>query len=110
MTSMTNGCKWAAGAAVSIWLAMAGTAQARVFILDDPYNPGEQVLVEIKGCSATEAQLERLLPLLKQRQTNSTSIAALASPGAVLPSIRIVMASPVRTARFSSPLVLGVGY
>jgi hypothetical protein len=110
MTNMTNGCKWAVGAAVSIWLAMAGSVQARVFILDDAYNPGEQVAVEFKGCPGTEAQLEKLLPLLKQRQTTATSIAAVAAPVAVAPSVRIAMASPVRATRFSLPLMVGVGY
>ena len=110
MTNMTNGCKWAIGAAVSIWLAMAGSAQARVFILDDAYNPGEQVAVEFKGCPGTDAQLEKLLPLLKQRQTTATSIAAVAAPVAVAPSVRIAMASPVRATRFSLPLMIGVGY
>ena len=59
MTNMTNGCKWAVGAAVSIGLAMAGSVQARVFILDDAYNPGEQVAVEFKGCPGTDTQLEK---------------------------------------------------
>ena len=110
MTNMTNGCKWAIGAAVSIWLAMAGSVQARVFILDDAYNPGEQVAVEFKGCPGTDAQLEKLLPLLKQRQTTATSIAVVAAPVAVAPSVRIAMASPVRATRFSLPLMIGVGY
>ena len=110
MTNMTNGCRWAVGAAVSIWLAMAGSVQARVFILDDAYNPGEQVAVEFKGCPGTDAQLEKLLPLLKQRQTTATSIAAVAAPVAVAPSVRIAMASPVRATRFSLPLMIGVGY
>ena len=108
MTNMTNGCKWAVGAAVSIGLAMAGSVQARVFILDDAYNPGEQVAVEFKGCPGTDTQLEKLLPLLKQRQTTATSIAA--APVAVAPSVRIAMASPVRATRFSLPLMIGVGY
>jgi len=103
---MMNGRNWAAGAAVAIWFMAASSAQARVFILDDPYNPGEQVVVDFKGCRGTEARLERLLPLLKQQRTTVTSIAA--AP-AVAPSIRIAMTSPVRTAR-SLPLVLGVGY
>jgi len=110
MTNMTNGCRWAVGAAVSIWLAMAGSVQARVFILDAAYYPGEQVVVELKGCPGTDAQLEKLLPLLKQRQTTATSIAAVAAPVAVAPSVRIAMASPVRATRFSLPLMIGVGY
>ena len=110
MTNMTNGCKWAAGAAVLIWLAMAGSVQARVFILDDASNPGERVAVEFRGCPSTDAQLEKLLPLLKQRQTTAPSIAAAAAPVAVAPSIRIAMASPVRATRFSLPLMIGVGY
>jgi hypothetical protein len=117
MTNMTNGCKWAVGAAVSIWLAMAGSVHARVFILDAAYNPGdaaynpgEQVAVEFEGCPGTDAQLEKLLPLLKQRQTTATSIAAVAAPVAVAPSVRIAMASPIRTARVPLPLMIGIGY
>src|SRR5260370_18472486 len=67
MASTTNGCKWTVGTAVSIWLGVAGTAQARVVLLENPYNPGEQVAVEVKGC-LPEAQLAKLLPLLKLRQ------------------------------------------
>lgn len=89
---------------------MASSVQARVFILDDSYNPGERVAMEFEGCPGTDAQLEKLLPLLKQRQTTATSIAAVAAPVAVAPSIRIAMASPVRTTRFSLPLIIGVGY
>ena len=116
MTNMTNGCKWAAGAAVSIWLATTGNVQARVFMLDAAYNPAEQVAnpseqaaVELEGCPGTDAQLEKLLPLLKQRQTTATSIAA-AAPAAMAPSTRIAMASPVHATRFSLPLMIGVGY
>jgi len=94
------------GAALAIWFMAASSAQARVFIVDDPYNPGEQVVVEFKGCHGTDARLERLLPPLKQQQTTATSIAA--AP-AVAPSIQIAMTSPVRAAR-SLPLMLGVGY
>jgi len=107
---MMNGCKWMAGAALSMWLAAAGSAQAGVVILDNPYNPGEQVVVMFKGCPGTEAQLERLLPLLKQRQTMAPSVAAVAAPAAAPPSIRIAMASPVHTLRFSTPIMVGIGY
>jgi hypothetical protein len=110
MANITNGYKWAVGAAMSICFAVVGSAQARVLILDDPYNPGEQVVVEIKGCPVGEAGLEKLLPVFKQRQTTGTSTAAPAPPAAVAPSVRIAMASPVRAARLSLPLVLGVGY
>src|SRR5262249_16084456 len=109
MTNMTIGCKWAAGAAVSIWFAVAGSAQARVFILDDPYIPGEQVMVVFKGCLATEVPLQGLILPLKQKQTTTPSIATVNLPAAVVPSTRIAMASPVR-ARPSLPLMLGVGY
>jgi hypothetical protein len=98
MTSMTHGCKWAAGAAVSIWLGVAGTAQARVVLLENPYNPGEQVAVEVKGC-LSEAQLAKLLPLLKQRQTPDLT-----------PTTRIAMASPVRAANVALPLMVGIGF
>ena len=111
MTKMTNGCKWAVGAAVSIWFAVAGSAQAGVFILDNPYNPGEQVMVTFKGCPGAEAQLERLLPLLKQRQTPAPSIVLVPAPApAVTSSVRIAMASPVHVARFSPPIMTGVGF
>jgi hypothetical protein len=83
---------------VSIWLGVAGTAEARVFLLADPSNPGEQVAVELKGC-ITEARLEKLLPLLRQRQ-----------PVDFAPSVRIAMASPVRPAHVSLPLMVGVGF
>jgi len=98
MASMTCGCKWALGVAVSIWLGVAGTAQARVILLEDPYNPGQQVAVEFKGC-ISEARLEKLLPLLKQGQTADLP-----------PSTRIAMASPARVARVSLPLMVGVGF
>ena len=105
MIRMTNGSKWATGAAVAIWFTLAGSAQARVFIVDDPYNPGEQLVVEFKGCRGMEARLERLLPLVKQQQTSPISIAT-AAPSTVAPSIRIAMTS--RATRL--PIVLGVGY
>jgi hypothetical protein len=117
MTNKTSGCRWAAVAAASIWLVMASSVQARVFILDAVYNPedaaynlDEQVPVELKGCPGTDTQPEKLLPLLKQRQTTATSIVAVGAPVAAAPSIRIATASPIRTARFSLPLTLGVGY
>ncbi len=104
MASTMHGCRWVA-AAVSIWLGVAGTAHARVLLLEnvllleDPYNSGKQVVVELKGCRNSEAGLEKLLPLLKQRQTADLP-----------PSTRIAMASPARGARFSLPLMLGVGF
>ncbi len=98
MARPTRGCKWAVGAAALIWLGVAGTAQARVFLLDDPYNPGEKVAVEFKGC-ISEAQLEKLLPLLKQRQTADLP-----------PPTRIAMASPARGTRLSMPLMVGIGF
>jgi hypothetical protein len=102
MASMTNGCKWTVGTAVSIWLGVAGTAQARVVLLENPYNPAEQIAVEVKGC-LPEAQLAKLLPLLKQRQmadiTPSTRV-AMASP----------MASPAHAVHSSLPLMVGVGF
>ena len=98
MASITNGCKWTVGTAVSIWLGVAGTAQARVVLLEDPYNPGEQVAVEVKGC-LPEAQLAKLLPLLKQRQTVDLT-----------PTTRIAMASPARAVHASLPLVVGIGF
>src|SRR5258707_15052146 len=109
MTNTTNGCRWAVGAAVSIWLAMAGSVQARVFILDDPYNPGEQVTVEFKGCPGTDTQLEKLLPLLKQRQATAPSIAAGGAPVVVAPSIRGRMAVPARTAPLPPARMNGAG-
>jgi hypothetical protein len=98
MARMTHGCKWAVGTAVSIWLGVAGTAQARVVLLENPYNPGEQVAVEFKGC-ISEAQLAKLLPLLKQRQMAELT-----------PTTRIAMASPVRAANVSLPLMVGIGF
>jgi hypothetical protein len=98
MPSITNGCKWTVGTAVSIWLGVAGTAQARVILLENPYNPGEQVAVELKGC-ISEAQLAKLLPLLKQRQTADLT-----------PTTRIAMASPARPVYVSLPLMVGVGF
>jgi hypothetical protein len=98
MTSMTHGCKWAIGTAVSIWLGVAGSAQARIVLLENPYN-GEQVAVEVvKGC-IPEAQLAKLLPLLKQRQTAD-----------ITPPTRLAMASPVRPVRVSLPVMVGVGF
>jgi hypothetical protein len=100
MVSIMQGCRWV-GTAVSIWLGVAGTAQARVFLLEDPYNPGEQIVVELKGCCPSEAGLEKLLPLLKQRQTPDLSSA---------PHARIAMASPPRAAHVSLPLLVGIGF
>jgi len=104
MARIMHGCRWV-GAAVSIWLGVAGTVQARVFLLEDPYDSREQVVsieqavAEFKGCRTSEAGLEKLLPLLKQRQ-----------PADFSPPARIAMASPVRAVRFSFPLTVGVGY
>jgi hypothetical protein len=99
MASTTNGCKWTVGTAVSIWLGVAATAQARVVLLENPYNPGEQIAVEVaKGC-LPEAQLAKLLPLLKQRQT-----ADITAP------TRIAMASPARATHYSLPLMVGIGF
>jgi hypothetical protein len=112
MTTMTNGCKWVVGAAVSIWFAVAGSAQAGVFILDNPYNPGEQVVVTFKGCPGAEAQLEKLLPLLKQRQTpvSSIALAPASAPAAGASPVRVALASPVHVARFTPPTMIGVGF
>jgi hypothetical protein len=99
MATITNGCKWTVGTAVSIWLGVAATAQARVVLLENPYNPGEQIAVEVaKGC-LPEAQLTKLLPLLKQRQT-----ADITAP------TRIAMASPARATHYSLPLMVGIGF
>ncbi len=98
MAKVTHGCKLVVSAAVSIWLGVAGTAQARVVLLENPYNPSEQVAVEFKGCFS-EAQLEKLLPILKQRQTADLP-----------PATRIVMASPARPVRFSPPMMVGVAF
>jgi hypothetical protein len=98
MVSIMDSCKWVVGATAAIWLGVAGTAQARVVLLENPYNPGEQVAVELKGC-LSEAQLEKLLPLLKQRQTADLT-----------PAMRIAMASPARLVHVSLPLMVGVGF
>ena len=98
MASTMQGCKWAAGAAVSIWLGVVGTAQARVILLEDPYNPGEKVAVEVRGC-LSEARLQKLLPLVRQRPATDFS-----------PSTRIAMASPAHASRFTAPLMIGVGF
>ena len=100
MTSIMHGGKWV-GAAVSIWLGVAGTAQARVFLLEDTYNPGEQVVVEAKGCCPSEAGPEKLLPLVKQRQPSDLSPAS---------HTRIARASPPRATHISLPLLVGVGF
>ena len=100
MASIMHGCKWV-GAAVSIWLGVAGMAQARVLLLEDASNSGEQIAVESKAYHPSEAGPEKLLPLPKQRQT------ADLSPS---PAARIAMASPARGARFSFPLLVGVGF
>ncbi len=100
MASIMHGCKWV-GTAVSIWASVAGTAQARVLLLEDPHNPGEQAVVELKGCCPSEAGLEKLLPLVKQRQTPDLSPPSHA---------RIAMASPPRATHVSLPLLVGVGF
>lgn len=104
MASITNGCKWTVGAAVSILLGVAGTAQARVVLLENPYNPGEQIAVEVKGC-LPEAQLAKLLPLLKLRQT-----ADMRQTADIAPSTRVAMASPAHAAHASLPLMVGIGF
>ena len=109
MINIANGCKWTAAAVVSIWFAVVDNAQARVIVLDNPYNPGEQVVLEFKGCHDTEVA-EWLFPLLKQRQNSPSSVAAVAAPADRAPAIRIAMAPPGRTARYSLPLMLGVGF
>ena len=103
MASITNGCMWMVGTAVSIWLGVAATAQARVVLLENPYNPGEQIAVEVvKGC-IPEAQLAKLLPLLRQRQAAD-----------IMPSTRIAMVSPMappaHAAHASLPLMVGIGF
>jgi hypothetical protein len=98
MASMTSGCKWTVGTAVSIWLGVAATAQARVVLLENPYNPGEQVAVEVKGC-LPEAELAKLLLLLKQRQTAD-----------ITPSTRVAMASQAHAVHSSLPLMVGIGF
>jgi hypothetical protein len=100
MASITHSCRWV-GTAVSIWLGVAGTAQARVFLLEDSYNPGKQVVVELKGCRPSEAGLEKLVPLVKQRQTPDLSPAS---------HTRIAMASPPRATHVSLPLLVGIGF
>jgi hypothetical protein len=100
MASIMHGCKWV-GAVAAIWLGVAATAQARVFLVEDPHNPGEQIVVELKGCRPSEAGLEKPLPLVKQPH------AADLSPA---PHARIAMASPPRTTRVSAPLLVGVGF
>jgi hypothetical protein len=100
MASIMHGSKWV-GAAVSIWLGVAGTAQARVLLLEDPSNPSEHVAVESNAYRPSEAGPEKLLPLPKQRQTADI---------APSPPARIAMASPARGARFSFPLLVGVGF
>jgi len=102
MASITNGCKWTVGTAVSIWLGVAATAQARVILLENPYNPGEVVALEVKEC-LPEAQLAKLLPLLKQRQMADFT-------PATLPATRIAMAYPARAAHHSLPLMVGIGF
>jgi len=99
MASIMHGCKWAVGTAVLIWLGVAGTAQARVLLVEYPYNSNEQIVVEFKGCRTSEAGLEKLLPLPKQQQTADLS-----------PSTRIAMVSPGRAVRFSLPLMVGIGF
>jgi hypothetical protein len=110
MMNTKSGCKCVIGAAISIWFAVAGSAQARVLIVEASYNPGEQVVEQFRGCPVAEAGSEKLLPLLKQRQTTATAVAAGAAPAVATPSMRIAMAAPIRTPHFSLPLMLGVGY
>jgi len=108
MTNTMNGSKRLIVAATSIWLAVAGSAEARVLIVEAFYNPGEPAVEQFRGCLVAEAGSEKLLPLLKQRQTTATAMAA--APAVATPSIRVAMAAPVRTLRLSLPLMLGVGY
>jgi len=109
MVNTTNGGKCLIGATISIWLVVAGGAQARVLISEASYNPDQQVVEEFKG-RAAKAESEKPLPLLNQRQTTGTAVAAAAASSGAAPSIRVAMASPVRTLRLSLPLMLGVGY
>jgi hypothetical protein len=109
MVNTMNGSKCLIAATISIWLAVAGGAQARVLIVEASYNPGAQVVEQFRGCPVAEAGSEKLLPLLK-RQATATAMTAGATPAAATPSIRVAMVSPVRTLRLSLPLMLGVGY
>jgi hypothetical protein len=98
MASIMHVCKWV-GTAASIWLGVAATAQARVLLLEDTYDPGEQVVAEFKACRIAETGPLKFPPLLKHRLTADAS-----------PPIRIAMASPARAARPSLPLLIGVGF
>jgi hypothetical protein len=108
MNKMANACKGLVGA-VSIWFAVVGGAQAGVVILDDPDRPGEQVVVEFKGCRPDQGQLEKLLPLLKQRQGSPIM---LATPAAVASPVRTTVTYTAHTTHthLSQALMIGVGF
>jgi len=108
MNKITNACKGLVGA-LSIWCAAIGGAQAGVIILDDPYVPGEQVVLEFKGCRPDQAQLEKFLPLLKQRQTPTSPI-MLASTAPAASPVRTTLTSHVHTTHLSQALLIGIGF
>jgi hypothetical protein len=98
MESIMHVSKWV-GTAALIWLGAAATAQARVLLLEETYDPGEQVVAEFKACRIAETGPLKFPPVLKQRLTADASR-----------PVRIALASPARAARPSLPLLIGVGF
>jgi hypothetical protein len=110
MNKIPSVCKGLVGA-ISICFTVVGGAQAGVVILDDPYHPGEQVVVEFKGCRPDQGQLEKLLPLLRQQQTPASPI-MLASPVPIASPVRTSVTYPAHTTHthLSQALMIGVGF
>jgi hypothetical protein len=115
MTTMMNGFRLPAGVMVSAWLAFAGSAEAGIIIIDDPFSPRNQVVVaSYLGCTAGRMEM-RLAPLLKKLLANSSPSAPAMAPA--IPAVLISQAdsaSPAHVARFSPPsgraLVVGVAF
>jgi len=110
-----NGCRLAAGMAAAIWLAQAASAQAGEIVIYDSSSSSSQVVdVSYRECPATMAALKaRLVPLLKKLLVASHpggATAASANSLVAVSASQIVLASSVRAARLSHPLVLGIAY
>jgi hypothetical protein len=110
MINMTNDCKMAMCASALLWFGIAGSAQAGVIIIDDPFSPPDQIVVAtFPGCPANTARLElKLMPLLRRLQSASyTPAPAMAAP-------QVALATPVPVTRSlhasGHGLVVGVAF
>jgi hypothetical protein len=115
MTAVMNGFKLPAGLMISAWLALAGSAQAGIIIMDDPFSPPDQVVVaSYRGCVVGRMGM-KLVPLLKKLAAYSNPSAPAMAP--VIPAVLVSQAdspAPAHVARYTPPsgrtLVVGVAF